>query len=77
MIRSPRKCCPVRRRSESDRQVGDLGNIEADSTGVAKGVLKTGLIKLTGGYKVVGRSFVVHQDPGTGKRLAGGAIKLA
>ena len=66
--------------SDSDRRVGDLGNIEADSTGVAKGVLKSSSIKLTGAYKVVGRSFIVHQDPddlGKGKRVAGGAIKIA
>jgi len=48
---------------DADRKVGDLGNIVADSTGTAKGVIRSNLIKLKGTYSVVGRSFMVHADP--------------
>ena len=75
----------------SDRMVGDLGNIEADTTGTAKGVMKSNLVKLKGPYTVVGRSFMVHADPddlgngdnpkskvtgNSGARIACGEIKL-
>lgn len=49
--------------NDKDRHVGDLGNIVADGTGVAKGVIFSNLITLTGQYSVVGRSFMVHADP--------------
>jgi Cu-Zn family superoxide dismutase len=45
-----------------ERCVGSLGNITADATGVAKGAIESDLVKLTGRYSVVGRSFMVHAD---------------
>ena len=48
--------------NDAERMVGDLGNIEADSTGTAKGVMTSTLVKLYGPYSVVGRSFMVHAD---------------
>ena len=42
-----------------DRHVGDLGNIEPDETGVAKGVIVDHLVKLQGEFSVIGRSFMV------------------
>ena len=41
------------------RHVGDLGNITADSSGVATIDMKDGLVKLSGEHSVVGRSVVV------------------
>jgi len=48
---------------DEERHVGDLGNIEPDANGVAKGVIVDRLIKLEGPQSVVGRSFMVHADP--------------
>jgi len=49
--------------SDVERHVGDLGNIEPDASGIAKGVISDHLIKIEGEYTVVGRSFMVHADP--------------
>ncbi|WP_395241605.1 superoxide dismutase family protein [Salmonella sp. s51933] len=43
------------------RHVGDLGNIEANSSGVAEFDIKDQLVKLSGEHSVVGRSIVVHE----------------
>lgn len=43
------------------RHVGDLGNIEADASGVAKFNIEDKLVKLSGEHSVVGRSIVVRQ----------------
>ena len=48
--------------NDAERNVGDLGNIVADQTGTAKGVITSDLVKLSGTYSVIGRSFVVHAD---------------
>jgi len=48
--------------SDSDRHVGDLGNIVADSSGVASFTITDQLVKLSGPYSVLGRAVVVHQD---------------
>lgn len=48
---------------DDERHVGDLGNIIAGDDGVAAGTIIDPLIKLTGPYSVVGRSFMVHADP--------------
>lgn len=71
--------------NDMERHVGGMGNIVADSHGVAKGEIVDHLIKLNGKLSVVGRSVIVHADaddlgqggdPGNaGARLAGGAIK--
>jgi Cu-Zn family superoxide dismutase len=69
--------------NDEDRHVGDLGNITADGTGVAKGTIRSDLIKLTGRYSVVNRSFIIHADEddlvtgNAGARIAGGKIVLA
>lgn len=60
----------------------DLGNITADSTGTAKGVIHSSLIKLSGANSAVGRFIVVHHgkvsnSKGLGARIACGPIKLA
>ena len=49
--------------SDEERHVGDLGNIIADDNGVAAGTIIDPLVKLSGPYSVVGRSFMVHADP--------------
>merc|ERR1712023_35949 len=55
--------------SDEERHVGDLGNIEPDESGVARGRMVDRLIKLEGETTVVGRSMMIHADPddlGTG-----------
>ncbi|KAK5991066.1 Superoxide dismutase [Cladobotryum mycophilum] len=46
--------------SDETRHVGDLGNIETDSNGVAKGTITDSLIQLIGPNSVIGRTVVVH-----------------
>ena len=48
---------------DKERHVGDLGNITADATGVAKGKINSTMVKLSGPYTVIGRSIMVHADP--------------
>jgi len=48
---------------DEERHVGDLGNIEPDASGVAKGTITDRLVKLEGDRTVIGRSFMVHADP--------------
>ncbi|CAD5114361.1 DgyrCDS3498 [Dimorphilus gyrociliatus] len=45
------------------RHVGDLGNVEADASGVAKVNITDSLVNLTGSLSVIGRTIVVHADP--------------
>ena len=45
-----------------DRHVGDLGNIKADSNGVAEFRMVDKLVQLNGPYNVIGRSVVIHED---------------
>ncbi|XP_056641198.1 superoxide dismutase [Cu-Zn] [Diorhabda carinulata] len=76
----------------ADRHVGDLGNVEAGSDGVAKINLKDSVISLEGEHNIIGRTVVVHADPddlglgghelskttgNAGGRLACGVIGLA
>lgn len=49
--------------ADSDRHVGDLGNIEAGADGVAKINIKDSVISLQGRNNVIGRTVVVHADP--------------
>ncbi|CAN6649815.1 superoxide dismutase [Cu-Zn] [Trichomonascus vanleenenianus] len=42
------------------RHVGDLGNVETDSKGVAKGSFQDKVITLFGANSIIGRSLVVH-----------------
>ena len=46
--------------NDTDRHVGDLGNIEADSTGVATVNITDSLISLRGPHSIIGRALVVH-----------------
>jgi superoxide dismutase, Cu-Zn family len=46
--------------SAANRHVGDLGNINTDANGVAKGNITDRQVKLFGPLSVVGRAFVVH-----------------
>ncbi|XP_028413410.1 superoxide dismutase [Cu-Zn]-like [Dendronephthya gigantea] len=46
---------------DTERHVGDLGNIVADASGLAKIDMKDSLVKLSGEYSVIGRSIVVHE----------------
>jgi Cu-Zn family superoxide dismutase len=48
--------------NNSDRHVGDLGNIVADKNGVGVFDLVDSLVKLSGKYSVIGRSIIVHKD---------------
>uniref|UniRef100_A0A3G9D4Q3 Superoxide dismutase [Cu-Zn] n=1 Tax=Reticulitermes speratus TaxID=60591 RepID=A0A3G9D4Q3_9NEOP len=45
------------------RHLGDLGNIEAESNGVAKVDIADKVISLTGSHSIIGRTLVVHADP--------------
>ena len=45
-----------------NRHVGDLGNVVADSKGIANIDMFDDMVKLRGKYSVVGRSIVVHED---------------
>ncbi|KAI0770475.1 superoxide dismutase [Fomes fomentarius] len=46
--------------SRQSRHVGDLGNIETDSKGVATLTFEDSLISLNGALSIVGRAVVVH-----------------
>jgi Cu-Zn family superoxide dismutase len=46
--------------TDATRHVGDLGNIETDAKGNAKGTITDKLVQLTGPQSVIGRSIVVH-----------------
>jgi len=48
---------------DANRHVGDLGNLEADASGVAQVKIEDSLISLTGDLSIIGRSLVVHADP--------------
>ncbi|CAE6498529.1 unnamed protein product [Rhizoctonia solani] len=73
----------------AERHVGDLGNIEAGSDGVAKVDIYDSVISLTGWNSIVGRGFVGEDDLGlgnfndskinghSGTRFACGTIALA
>ncbi|CDO94339.1 unnamed protein product [Kluyveromyces dobzhanskii CBS 2104] len=45
---------------DEERHVGDLGNIQTDAQGVAKGTLIDKHIKLLGPLSIIGRTVVVH-----------------
>ena len=46
--------------SDKDRHVGDLGNIEANSKGIAEINIIDHLVKISGKYSVIGRSMIIH-----------------
>ncbi|KAJ4410620.1 Superoxide dismutase [Cu-Zn] [Neurospora sp. IMI 360204] len=47
-------------RTAEVRHVGDLGNLETDAQGNAKGFVTDNLVKLIGPESVIGRTVVVH-----------------
>jgi Cu-Zn family superoxide dismutase len=62
-MKSPCLVCSQKRhggRSGPERHVGDLGNLEADSSGVATVSLIDTLISLDGPNSIIGRALVVH-----------------
>lgn len=76
---------PHGRRSDDQRHSGDLGNIEADSDGVATFDFIDDVIELSGEHAIVGRALVVHAKPddfsqpsgNAGDRVAFGVIGIA
>ncbi|KAI0043443.1 hypothetical protein FA95DRAFT_1563295 [Auriscalpium vulgare] len=46
--------------TDSERHVGDLGNVKTDNSGSAKFTLEDKLISLNGPLSIIGRSVVVH-----------------
>lgn len=46
---------------DTERHVGDLGNIEADGTGVATINFTDKVIDLEGAHNIIGRAVVVHE----------------
>lgn len=69
----------------AEHHTGDLGNLEADSTGKAHLELKDSMLKLSGGYSILGRGVIVHEKVddwsqpvgNAGGRLACGVIGVA
>lgn len=68
------------------RHVGDLGNIEADKSGVARLEVTDKMLTMEGPNSIVGRSIIVHAQPddfktqptgAAGGRLACGVIGFA
>uniref|UniRef100_A0A914W312 Superoxide dismutase [Cu-Zn] n=1 Tax=Plectus sambesii TaxID=2011161 RepID=A0A914W312_9BILA len=60
---------------DSVRHMGDLGNVEAGSNGVAKIDMTDKQLSLYGQHSIIGRSIVVHADPddlgkATGNKMA-------
>eukprot|EP00123_Amoebidium_parasiticum_P019337 comp24612_c0_seq1/m.46802 comp24612_c0_seq1/g.46802 ORF comp24612_c0_seq1/g.46802 comp24612_c0_seq1/m.46802 type:complete len:151 (-) comp24612_c0_seq1:136-588(-) len=47
--------------TDEERHVGDLGNVTADASGVAKVDLKDHLLTLSGPHSIVGRTIVIHE----------------
>lgn len=46
---------------DAERHVGDLGNVEAEESGVAKIDITDKLLNLTGPNSIIGRTVVVHE----------------
>jgi Cu-Zn family superoxide dismutase len=69
----------------AERHAGDLGNLEADSTGKAHVELKDSMLKLSGENSILGRGVIVHEKVddwsqptgNAGGRLACGVIGVA
>jgi Cu-Zn family superoxide dismutase len=49
--------------TDTERHVGDLGNIDVSIDGTVSKTIYDSQITLVGPYSVIGRAFVVHQDP--------------
>jgi Cu-Zn family superoxide dismutase len=68
-----------------NRHAGDLGNVEADSTGKAHLELKSNLLKFSGENSILGRGVIVHEKVddwsqpvgNAGGRVACGVVGVA
>ncbi|XP_017493300.1 PREDICTED: superoxide dismutase [Cu-Zn]-like [Rhagoletis zephyria] len=60
--------------TDEERHVGDLGNVEANASGVATVNITDKLISLEGANTIVGRSLMVHADPDD---LGRGGVELS
>ncbi|KAM7309134.1 superoxide dismutase [Cu-Zn] [Ixodes scapularis] len=49
--------------TDTNRHVGDLGNVIAGDDGVAKVAITDSQISLSGPHSIIGRSVVIHADP--------------
>jgi superoxide dismutase, Cu-Zn family len=49
--------------NDTERHVGDLGNIVANAEGISEGKVIDEYIQLHGDHSVIGRSIMVHADP--------------
>jgi Cu-Zn family superoxide dismutase len=72
--------------SDRHRHVGDLGNVLAESTGIARERRVDPLIQLNGPHSIIGRAVIVHADEddltthptgAAGARVACGVIGIA
>jgi Cu-Zn family superoxide dismutase len=69
----------------AERHAGDMGNLEADSTGKAHLELKDSMLKLSGENSILGRGVIVHEKVddwsqpvgNAGSRQACGVIGIA
>jgi len=76
---------PHGRPTDHDRHVGDLGNLEADESGVARLDITDSVIRLNGPHAIVGRALVVHEKEDrfvqptgdAGGRVAFGVVGIA
>jgi Cu-Zn family superoxide dismutase len=48
--------------NDTERHVGDLGNIEAGNNGVATVNITDSVISLQGAHSIIGRALVVHNE---------------
>lgn len=48
--------------SDSNRHIGDLGNIQADSNGEAKITITDSIALLNGDYSILDRTIVIHKQ---------------
>ena len=48
---------------DTERHVGDLGNLKADDSGKAEVNIQDKVIKLGGPHSIIGRSLIVHAKP--------------
>jgi superoxide dismutase, Cu-Zn family len=72
--------------SQGERHAGDLPNLRADASGVARGHFQAPGLAVAGSPSIVGLSVVVHRDPddyrsqpagNSGPRIACGIIRAA